>query len=597
VAGGGTPTPTPSRLRRALRPGLIAAAVGVASTLYLLVGLRFGVPNIFDEPYQTLGASRMLEGWVPYRDFLYSYPPGELALLSSAFRLFGPSLLVKRVVYVVVDGVLASCLYLLARRLVPGRWALMAPLLYVLWKGGALMPGQYQAGRATALVLASVAHLVIQGAAAPGRAVQVLAAGTLAGAAVTMRLDAGLALSLAVVTPATIVTLLYAGAHRGARGASNDEPVRTGGRRWLEWLRPLVLAGRRVVLPFALGWTAVVGLVAVIAGTAAGWEPLLADVVFLPSSYLPFERAAVIPLLDLAAVSGGATALIGYLGAVYYTNFVYVSAAVLLAAGTLCLRRLLTGCWLAGPAAAGSQTAAWLTLAGLASLPTALRRPDAGHFIPIMAIVSPLLVWVGIEAYRWARQRSQARLLPLMATLIAGLILVVAVGPQRTRLELIQAELQPRIGGRTSLGAMAPIGLPRAGGVHADAAYVRPLVEAVSYVQGHTAPGERIFVANRHHQTVFVNDMMFYFLAERNPATRYDLFVWGLTTREDVQRHIATDLAQRARFIVVNTDEALTLQEGGLPGSPWLDQYIASHYELAADFERYRVLRRAGVSP
>jgi hypothetical protein len=297
---------------------LAGSAVGALAFLYLLVGLRFGVPNVFDEGHQVLGAARVLEGHVPYRDFVFLYPPGELIVLAIAFRVFGTTILVKRVVAIAIDAALAACVYLLSRRLLPGPWAVGPAAVYVLWKGGAFWPGQYQAGRALSLVCASLALLVLPESAAgrPAGGRRVAAAGALAGLGVAARLDTGLAMSLALGVSAVFVAVR-------AALARSTHPAR---RR-----RDALGAAWRGALPFGLGWVGSVGLVSLAVGTVAGLRDPLHDVVFFPIYYLPHEERSFPPLRDLLGLLAGETSAISYAGRVYYTSFIYVSVVVLLA--------------------------------------------------------------------------------------------------------------------------------------------------------------------------------------------------------------------------------------------------------------------------
>src|SRR5262249_438045 len=73
------------RLRRTMTVGLFAATFA-----YLLTGIRLPL-GLFDEGFELYGAVRVLAGEVPYRDFWYVYPPGELYVLAGLFAVVGPS--------------------------------------------------------------------------------------------------------------------------------------------------------------------------------------------------------------------------------------------------------------------------------------------------------------------------------------------------------------------------------------------------------------------------------------------------------------------------------------------------------------------------
>ncbi len=69
-------------------------------------------------------ARRTADGQWVYRDFLWSYGPGNIVLLGGAFKLFGTSLLWWRIVRVAVDSLVALVVFVVLRRSVDVRWAL-----------------------------------------------------------------------------------------------------------------------------------------------------------------------------------------------------------------------------------------------------------------------------------------------------------------------------------------------------------------------------------------------------------------------------------------------------------------------------------------
>lgn len=78
----------------------------------------------FDEGLMLQAARRTADGQWVYRDFLWSYGPGNILLLGGAFKLFGTSLLWWRIVRVVVDSLVALVVFVVLRRSVDVRWAL-----------------------------------------------------------------------------------------------------------------------------------------------------------------------------------------------------------------------------------------------------------------------------------------------------------------------------------------------------------------------------------------------------------------------------------------------------------------------------------------
>ena len=101
--------------------------------------------------------------------------------------------------------------------------------------------------------------------------------------------------------------------------------------------------------------------------------------------------------------------------------------------------------------------------------------------------------------------------------------------------------------------------------------------EVAREVQERTAPGEEIFVALMDNRLHWANAPIFYWLADRPPATRFFDFNPCLTDTPEVQREIVGDLA--AVDVVVETsffpDERVRRRG---PGSRILDVYLSSRF-------------------
>ncbi|HEX4824760.1 MAG TPA: hypothetical protein VFV19_10620 [Candidatus Polarisedimenticolaceae bacterium] len=78
--------------------------------------------ELIDEGVLTMGAWRITQGQIPYRDFFAFYTPGSFYLVALAFKLFGVSLAASRVVAVALGAALVAATAGLALR------AIRAPL-------------------------------------------------------------------------------------------------------------------------------------------------------------------------------------------------------------------------------------------------------------------------------------------------------------------------------------------------------------------------------------------------------------------------------------------------------------------------------------
>ena len=119
----------------ALRPvkdaqidGAIAVLVLLGCLSYLSVFRRFSSMEP-DEGIVLQGATRVLAGQIPYRDFFSFYTPGSFYLTAGLFWIFGNSFAVARTSLAVTGALCSTITYPLARR-VCSRWiALLSAVL------------------------------------------------------------------------------------------------------------------------------------------------------------------------------------------------------------------------------------------------------------------------------------------------------------------------------------------------------------------------------------------------------------------------------------------------------------------------------------
>ena len=95
--------------------------------------------------YSVSPAERVLQGEVPYRDFLYNYTPGILWLNAVLMHLFGVNLLTIHMGLFVFKVATLIVLYFAAKRLV-GVWAALIPVaLSLSWIGYKYIFGVFNA--------------------------------------------------------------------------------------------------------------------------------------------------------------------------------------------------------------------------------------------------------------------------------------------------------------------------------------------------------------------------------------------------------------------------------------------------------------------
>jgi hypothetical protein len=121
-------------------------------------------------------------------------------------------------------------------------------------------------------------------------------------------------------------------------------------------------------------------------------------------------------------------------------------------------------------------------------------------------------------------------------------------------------------------------------------------LQAVSYIQKVTKPGTPLFVGLGRHDKILLNDVAFYFLAGRPPATKWHHMDPGVQTTEPVQQEMVAELRAAAPpFIVLETTWDGANEPNGSAissGVTVLDDYIRGEFSLVKTFRSVQVWAR-----
>ena len=104
------------QLRRCAVPLLIF----LLAFMFQVASLPRVIHNIYDEGFIVVGAQRVLDGEIPYRDFWNLYAPGQLYAVAGLFRLFGSSILTEELWDVAIRAGVVAASLVWARGLAPG---------------------------------------------------------------------------------------------------------------------------------------------------------------------------------------------------------------------------------------------------------------------------------------------------------------------------------------------------------------------------------------------------------------------------------------------------------------------------------------------
>jgi Dolichyl-phosphate-mannose-protein mannosyltransferase len=622
-----------------------------AATLAFVVGYvwlsRIGI-DLADEGYFLDLASRVQAGQLPYRDFETYYTPGIFYVNSAVLTLFGANVLPARLALVGVRLGCALLAYGLARRLAgpafaavpaillgvagvlagfhPGWPALLATLLMLtaLVRAHDLHDRRWlvAAGAAAALAFAfkqnvgafalvgAVGYVVLVSAAEAGVLLLVVRAIFAAALAVTTHrfleplLDPMLALT--VWSPLVGVLIVLVGwSHPRWNRVSLEigTLLRDGAALVLgaallttAWLAPLVLALGFENTPFSLfagqvnqgallfaldglpRATASLALVAILAPLAAAFSlrprpsvmaaPTVAAgavllVVFqFPTRGIPLDPLTARPELfpRLAALDIELGSLLIYLPAVCAWT-----AIVLLATQRSRAQR--------------PPPAAWFVLVGALAQLALFPRADVAHAVlagaPLLIVGAWVLSTIHAALSRGVPPTGRAAIFATLMLLPAAAIAPHLYG----RSIALRHAAEPD---STVAADYDPLGLDRAA-VLLPQREGQPLRDAVAFVRDGTPPGEPLFA--------YPMDPLVNFLADRPNPTRFDHFLPGALTPDDMQRVVVDLDAARPRYVFWD-HAAVVFWETDRPNRI-LSDYIWRCYKQVATFRLYLLLERS----
>jgi hypothetical protein len=94
----------------------------------------------YNEAVILVGAERILEGQIPYKDFFTIYPPGQVYAVAGLFKLFGTSVIVERIYDIIIRSLLSMLVFLIIRFLSSNKIALVGWAMSLIWLGHSGFP-------------------------------------------------------------------------------------------------------------------------------------------------------------------------------------------------------------------------------------------------------------------------------------------------------------------------------------------------------------------------------------------------------------------------------------------------------------------------
>ena len=519
--------------------------------------------NIYDEGIIVYGATRVMQGQIPYRDFWTQYSPGQFYTLSALFSTFGKTIMVERWWDVACRAGLSIAIYLVASQLSSRITALFIWALSVMWLafygffGYPIFQGMMFAFLSIYFVLRSLSMASDQ---IPRR--DLIAAGVLLGLTAIFRHDMAIYLAASEV----IVLVGFAWSQR----SSENKPgfLKKPGLFSRVWL----------VLAIAL---VIVAPVAIFFLITTPPNELAQQLFIFPLITFPRVRDLPYPALtgDLSNIP-------------FYIPFLSYALAALVAftrIGHMHTLKLELEHGLREakdfPETQLAQQRAqyWgafvVILFGLFGFNQARVRSDQIHTPHFFLATIALLPFI-FQGFRKADKVG--------STLVSCLAIFIALVSMLAPLDWYSKMLKERANAALQISASPPIA------AGALMSYDQRFL--INHLQRTTKPGEMMYLGLSRHDRVFANDVMLYFVMQVNSPTRYHELHPGLVNTPPVQQEMLADLEKYKPNTVVLTDMFEGANEPNdsskSSGVTILDDYIKSHYKLTLINGSYKIYRR-----
>ncbi len=534
---------------------IIYLCLAFAGLFYLAFDANRDI-NIYDEGVAVYGAQRVISGELPYRDFWTMYPPGNFYLLAALLKIFGNTLATARIWSVVVMWMLVIGAGFLARRISNPLGVLVASGIVMTAAGSY---GFYAQPVPTALVLSLAAAFFLMRYLENLRIRNLWLSGIFIGLATLVRHDVGFYVFLAhlfILIPFHLFILIPANVKTASKGTQTIKGI----------------------APLACGILAIVMPAAIIMAVFIPIREMIDCLIFFPLKVYPKVRALPYPsiLPDLGIITeGGASA---YLAACAKRLPFYFPLGVYIASAFRLFRE-------------------------------AKKNPEKSRSSETRIIV--FLIFLGLFLHYMTIIRSAPpNLLPTTipaAVLFAHLVSKIgklskkSLGYWIIAVCLLTALTAPPLRGKAYALKLRLTGHPWHGFTIEKGAGIlwderTPDYEkAIRFVRKHTDENEKILVANERNDRIFINDVLFYFLADRPSCTKFHELHPGLATTHEVQNRIAGEIeSKRVRAVVLRREEYS--ESPGVDGARLLDDYIQQNFALAKRFGDYSIWLRQPVT-
>ncbi|MBI5375314.1 MAG: glycosyltransferase family 39 protein [Candidatus Schekmanbacteria bacterium] len=525
------------------------------SLVYLSIGIDLDLGH-YDEGLMVYTSARIMNGDIPYKDFFSNFPPGQLYLVALLFKIFSVTVIVERIASVIILSFLSLTVYLIADKILPRRFALLAWFISLIHIGAY---GFYGNAVPSALLFVMLSVLCLFLYIDGKQRGCLLVSGAMLGMAILFRYDIG---GYAFIAE---FLAIFAFIHNEAEKLNGN--MASGVSNTLK-IVSFMPAGMMIALIPLVYFFRVVPI-----------HDLVYDFVVFPFSIYPQSRALQypFPIPDPSRYFSSGISLpwqfiFETISRVpfYFPFLEYVLAAFILISMVRGKKDIL------------GKSNTWrviiLLLLGILLLNHAVVRSDEAH---VFSTMMPAIIILCVLIFLIKESKRNKILFSILASLIA---LLIIINP------LYKKSIQIRRAVFTNQNGSFE--LERAKGIYLRDKNESDYQDMIKFIQSNVPEGEKIFVGNYRHDKSFISDIMVYFLSNRDSATKFHDLHPGIVTTEPVQQMIIRDIEmQKVKYIVLwNNESGETSSQQS--GSKILDDYIRSNFSCTGLFGEHSIWKR-----
>jgi len=507
----------------------------VCMVLLIPIKTQFG---IYDEGFAVFNATRIINGDIPYKDFWAIYPPGQFYTLAILFKTFGTTLLVARIYDTFVRMLIVYSVWLITKKITSHGIGYFTAVSAALLLGSANF---YTYAVFPTLALSLLSILCLLEYIDKTKQYWLFLAGIFIGFTFFFRWDIGLYVSISIFATIVIIYLFRISA----------ENISSSAKMLFNPSEIAMLSGTSFVIVLT-GYGYI--------GSLTGFGNLWDQVVIFPTTILRNVRWLPYPAL-LPATSE-------FLNWIrfYFPLFVYGIAFFNYAHAVSKQRITLNTKFFGGIS---------IFFLGVLLFIQALSRYDYIHVVPT-SLLAILITFSLLSQNVFKLNNPIIKLVRIL--LLSGLISLYIILPAIILLYVL--------GGFSPLECYSQT--ERASCVYLD----KDQEMAIEYIRENTIENETIFVGNQRHDSIFVNDIGFYFLSARQSSSKYSELYSGVATTLPVQQAIVQDIeVKNTRWIVLvqipqSTEPNASANNSGII---YLDNFIRTNYSLVEEFGHYQI--------